>query len=90
MDFLDYELVRNIAGDEFAQQFFTWTAALGVASFIHSGRVKKEVRAVVDALNNVALALKQDLKSHSERIEKVEKGLEKLIDRVDVMEFPEA
>lgn len=47
-----------------------------LAAFMHARQVRKEIQlqfvAVSAALNNVADALKQDLKSHSTRLDNIE------------------
>lgn len=71
IEMIDYDTIKNIAGDKFAQQFFTWTTSLSLASFIHSGRVKKELGQMTQAINKFAEAL-------HERIGKVEARLDKI------------
>lgn len=70
-------------GDTFQSQFSQTLAMFGLAAWIHSGRVKKEIAAqtgnVVSAVNNLALALRQDLASQASRIDVVE-------NRVDALE----
>ena len=86
MDWPDAELVKMLAGSNFAQQFTIWTTSLALASWIHSGRVKKEMAAQLSsitlAINNLASALKEELKSHSEKIETVTLEVQKLKGRV--------
>lgn len=80
---LDIELVRKIAGEPFAQQFFIWTTSLALASFIHAGRVKKELKHITEALNGLSTALRRDLDNHSQRIDKVEVVVGKVEQRLD-------
>ena len=90
MEWLNYELLKDIAGASFAQQFFIWSTSLGIAAKIHSFSVKKEVRAqgeaMVLAINNLASALREELKSHSEKIELVTKEVNELKGRVFKLE----
>lgn len=79
MDWLQYyDLIKELTGTAFAKQLFIWTSSLGVASFIHSGRVRTELSSVTLAINNLADALKKELKSHSDRLELVEKKVNEL------------
>jgi len=90
MEWLDFEMVKQVAGTAFAQQFAIWTSSLGLAAWIHSGRVKKEIAAQVTAmttaLNNLASALTKGLEDHAERIEKVEFGVNELKGRFQELE----
>ena len=92
MDWLDVDLIKQIAGTSFAQQFTIWTTSLGIASWIHSGRVKKEMASQLSsitlAINSLASALKEELASHSERLELVTKEVSILKDRVKKIETP--
>ena len=80
MEWLDSELIRSIAGDKFAQQFFMWTTSLGLASYIHSGRVKKSI-------DNLATALMTQLDSHGKKIELVETKVNDLGGRLSKLEI---
>jgi hypothetical protein len=71
-------------------QITQWTIALFVASWLHSGRVKKEIKLqmsnLVNVIDGLGLALREDLKIQSQRIEKVEKSLENMDGRVKHIE----
>lgn len=71
-------------------QLTQWTIALFIASWLHSGRVKKEIKfqmeSLVKVIDNLGLALREDLKIQSLRIEKVEKSLENMDGRVKHIE----
>lgn len=75
---IDFELVKKIAGEPFAQQLTIWTTSLAVASFIHSGRVKKEMSNITSALVKLGESLRQDLKSQSDRIGTLETRIDKI------------
>ncbi len=68
----------------------TFGVAFAIAAWLHAGRVKQEIRIqmanVVDAVDNVAAVLRQDLTKQSERIGQIEEGLGKLTSRVSVLE----
>lgn len=84
------KLMSEAANSQIAQAGFFFT----LAAWIHAGRVKKEIAAnfqlVTDAINNVAVALRQDLSAQSSRIggleTKVEEGFTKITARVDALE----
>lgn len=60
------------------------------AAWIHSGRVKKEIKASFSGLSQAIIdlgtALREDLKNHSDRIAKIEEGLDDIKERVNTME----
>ncbi len=85
---LDPEFFKQFLNDAAQSQVATFTVAFGLAAWIHSGRVKKEIASQLSgitlALGNVAEALKQDLASQSKRITLVEEKqeeIEKLINQ---------
>lgn len=88
---MDPEVLKTFIGEKMSSQLVRDMATFGLAALIHSSRVKKEIRAqfshLTEAINSLGQALRQDLKSHSERIEKVEKGQNELRDRVNKMEY---
>lgn len=67
-----------------------WTLAFSIAAWLHSGRVKKEIKTqfvgIVDSINNLGVALRNDMNSQSDRIINVEQGVNKLTDRVSLLE----
>jgi hypothetical protein len=72
----------STANSQIAQAGFFFA----VAAWIHSGRVNKEISknfsSITEAINNVANALRMDLKKHGER-------LDNLSDRVQTLENKE-
>lgn len=90
MDWLNLETIQVIGGNAFSQQFAIWTTSLGLASWIHSGRVKKEMREqmsqITDAINSLSHALRQDMALQSQRIGMVEKTLVNMDTRVSELE----
>ena len=73
------KIFSETAQNQIAQAGFFFT----LAAYIHSGRVKKEIKsnfeALTTAINQVAEAFREDLKKHSER-------LDNLASRVEVLE----
>ena len=63
-------------------QVSQFTVAFALAAWIHSSRVKKEIKAqgtqFIDAVNNLTQALREDLRSQSIRIESVENRVHNL------------
>lgn len=61
-----------------------------VAAFLHSGRVKKEIRenfvGLKNAIDGVSMALRDDLKKHGDRLEKNSERLDKIDLRVTNLE----
>jgi hypothetical protein len=90
MNWLDFESIQKLFGDALASQVAQFGFAFSMAAWIHSGRMKREiatqVASITTALNNLASALRQDLKSQSERIEKVEIGVNELRGRIYKLE----
>ncbi len=72
-------ILSKTAQSQIAQAGFFFTAA----AWLHAGRVKKEIKEnfviMTDAINNVALALRQDLAAQTNR-------LDILSNRVDALE----
>lgn len=90
MEWLDVEIVKSFLGDALGAQVTQWTLGLAIASFIHAGRVKKEIKAQVGqltgAIQELGVALRQDLSSQSERIGYVEKSVSQLSTRIETVE----
>jgi flagellar capping protein FliD len=76
------DLFSATAENQITQAGFFFT----LAAWIHSGRVKKEIKsnfeALTTAINQVADAFKEDLKSHKERLDKLDSHVEVLNTRV--------
>lgn len=53
-----------------------------MAAWLHSGRVKKEIKenfkGLTDSIDNVAKAFKEDLKAHSERLDNLSRRVHSL------------
>lgn len=81
---------QELLGAAFQSDVSRFGLAFAFAAWIHSGRVKKEIRSqmenVVSAVDNVAAVLKQDLKSQGDRLGQVENGLDRLSTRVSTLE----
>lgn len=62
-------LLSEAAANQIAQAGFFFT----LAAWLHSGRVKKEIKlnfiALTDAINNVAVTLREDLNKHTKVLE---------------------
>lgn len=80
---LDWANVSDLISAGLGHQVTQFTVAFGIAAYIHSGRVKKEIASqmggITDAIDRMSDALKKELADHSERITK-------LTTRVDVLE----
>lgn len=80
------EKFSSVINSQIAQAGFFFT----LAAWIHSGRVKKEIKAQFEpltaAINGVREALRQDLESQSKRISGIEIGVVNLTSRVDSLE----
>lgn len=82
------ETVSRLFGEAANNQIIQAGFFFTIAAFIHSGQVKREIKAnfasLTDAINNVAASLREDLRSHSDKIEKnsyeVRKNSEELVD----------
>lgn len=90
MDWLDLEIIKSFLGEKISAEVAQWGIALIIASFIHSGRVKKEIRSqfehLTGAIRELGSALRQDLNNHSDRIGAVEKNMSQLSERVESLE----
>ena len=90
MEWLDLDILKNFLGEAISSQVAQWTLGLAIASIIHSGRVKKEIKLqfaqLTDAIRELGSALRQDLNAHSDRIGAVEKSVSQLSERIDGIE----
>lgn len=93
MDGLNPEALALLFGDTFVKQMTLFSAAFSLAAWIHSGRVKKEIRIQMEPLTkaivDLGAALREDLRVLSERTGKVEDGLADLKDRINKIETKE-
>lgn len=84
--YLEPEQVFGLFSAALQSQVTQFGIAFSMAAWIHSGRMKKEIAnqlsGITAALNNLGEALRQDLKIQSDRIEKVENGVNELKSRV--------
>lgn len=82
--------LTDLLSEAFSHQITQFSIAFSIAAWIHSGRVKKEIRNqfenIVGSIDNVASALKQDLAAQGARIISVENGLNQISMRVDAIE----
>lgn len=80
------KLVGEAAASQIAQAGFFFT----LAAMLHARQVRKEIAnqfgILTGAINNVATALKKDLESHAERLDKVEDGFQRMDSRVTKLE----
>lgn len=90
MEWLTDESLRSLFGDAMSNQVFQFGFAFTLAAFLHAGRVKREIaeqgRSIRDAFNDLALALRQDLSSQSERIVRVEANVDRMNGRIIKLE----
>ncbi len=77
MEYLDFDRIVDFIGGALSHQITIDTIAFGVAAWIHSGRVKKEIasqfsqitlhmQSGIDSINMVATVLRNDLQLQSE------------------------
>jgi hypothetical protein len=90
MDWLDLDTLKSVLGDVLSTEIAKFGIGFTIAAWLHAGRMKKEIRSqfssLTSAIENLGLALRQDLKSQSERLEKAEGKVNQLVDRVDALE----
>lgn len=74
MDGLD---LTSILGNALNSQVSQFGIAFLLAAWVHSGRVKKEIKSqmslAIEAVNNVGDMLKKDLQAQGSRIERIER-----------------
>ena len=87
---IDSEIIKTLFGEAASNQIAQAGFFFLIASWIHSGRVKKEIKlnfaGLTEAINNVADSLKKDLKSHSEILGKQAGSIDNLSLRVQYIE----
>lgn len=90
VEVMDPGVLSSLLGQALSHQVTQFTFAFSLAAFIHSGRVKKEIReqfsGLVDSIDKVRAALNQDLAAQNQRLAGVEVGMTKLAGRVDQLE----
>lgn len=76
--------VTDVLGAALSHDVTKWTMALGIAAWVHSSQVRKEIKeqmaSIVDSINNVAQALRLDLDRIDKRVGHVEGRLDSLED----------
>lgn len=87
---MDLTPIYDFFGTAFSQDVTKWTCAFCIAAWVHSGQVKREMKKqfgfVVDSIDNLSVALRNDMNAQANRISSVENGVNKIIDRVDRLE----
>ncbi len=72
------QIMSDTANSKIAQAGFFFT----IAAWLHSGRVKKEIKlnfvALTEAINNVANSFREDLAKHGERLDNLAGRVEHL------------
>lgn len=70
---IDQEVIRSFLGEAASNQITQAGFFFTLAAWLHSGRVKKEIKSnfasLTEALNNLADSLREDLKNHSSRLD---------------------
>ncbi len=70
---VDHEAIKSFLGEAASNQITQAGFFFTMAAWLHSGRVKKEIKSnfenLTEALNNVAASLRDDLKNHSGRLD---------------------
>lgn len=88
--FLEPEHLVELFGSAVSHDATKFGLAFSLAAWIHSGRVRKEIKAlgagIVESVDKVAFALKQDLKVQVERMDRIENGIGQLTTRVTTLE----
>lgn len=82
LTYLDPEHLTTMMSSAFSNQVTQFTLPFALAAWIHSGRVKKEIKSQFSELISV---VKADLSIQSERMNNIEKGLTSLTTRVDTL-----
>lgn len=87
---MDIQDVIDFFSQALAHQVTQWTIAFTIAAWVHSGRVKREIKDQMSglslAITDLGQALRQDLTSQSERIGKIENGFGTLDNRLKKIE----
>lgn len=70
---VDSDTIRSFLGEAASNQITQAGFFFTLAAWLHSGRVKKEIKLnfidLTSAINNVAESLREDLKNHSNRLD---------------------
>lgn len=87
---MDLDQILSVISPAMQSEAMKFGIAFTFAAWLHSGRVKKEIKAsfsgLSQAITELGAALREDLNNHSNRIAKVEEGLNDIKERVNTME----
>lgn len=79
---IDPEQLKYIFGEAASNQIAQAGFFFTVAAWLHSGRVKKEIKenfsSLTQAINDVASAFREDLKAHSEQLKNLSSRVQSL------------
>ena len=79
---LSPENLGNIMSQASQNQLVQYGFLFSLAAWIHSGRVKKEIKlnfaSVTDAINSISRALREDLEKHGKRLDMIEGRVQNL------------
>lgn len=75
MDWLSQEYITALVGDAVSKDMARFTVAFGLAAWLHSRQVRKEIKTQFSALISV---LERDLSMQSERLGKVEARMDRI------------
>lgn len=82
--------ISQFLGEAAKSEFFHTIVIFACAALLHARQVKKEIREqfalVTTAINEVASALRQDMRIQSERVGLMERFMDKLDERVTKLE----
>lgn len=77
---ISQEALKHFLGEAAQNQITQAGFFFTLAAWLHSGRVKKEIKSnfasLTEAINNVAESLRQDLKNHSNRLDNLTSRVE--------------
>jgi len=86
------DVFMSLVSDAWRIEAVKMTFAFTLAAWMHRTWVKKDMSLqfdkITDAINNVAITLRQDLEAQTNRLVKLEDNVGKLSDRVENLEKP--
>lgn len=86
----DPEYVSGLLNQALSHQVTQFTVAFTIAAWLHSGRVKKEIKnqlgSISVSIDGVAQTLRQDLQAQNKRLASVETEVKNISGRVGVLE----
>ena len=87
---IDPDAVMQLLSKTMSHQVTQFTISFTIAAWLHSSRVKTEIKnqfaSVVSSIDGVTQALRQDLSAQAQRIGNIENGMTRLATRVDNLE----